>query len=99
MGSKTDKARRTLNAVDLVEVSLVTFPSNTKAIITGVKSELNTIREFESWLRDAGGYSIAQAKAIAASGYKAVASLRDEDGEADDAAELKALAEFIRKLI
>jgi HK97 family phage prohead protease len=98
MGSKTDKARRTLNAVDLVEVSLVTFPSNTKAIITGVKSELNTIREFEGFLRDVGGFSIAQAKAIAASGYKAIAYLRDEDGEADDAAELVKLAAFIRKI-
>lgn len=98
LNPKTDKARRTLNAVDLVEVSLVTFPSNTKAIITSVKSELNTIREFENWLRDAGGFSIAQAKAISANGYKAIANLRDEDGEADDAAELKALAAFIRKI-
>lgn len=94
MGSKTDKARRTLNAVDLVEVSLVTFPSNTKAIITGVKSELNTIREFENFLRDAGGFSISQAKAIAANGYKAIATLRDEDGESDLSAQLKKLADL-----
>ena len=31
-------ARRTLKSVDLVEVSLVTFPANTRARITGVKS-------------------------------------------------------------
>jgi uncharacterized protein len=31
-------ARRTIKAVDLVEVSLVTFPANTRARITGVKS-------------------------------------------------------------
>lgn len=84
MGTKNDKARRTLNAVDLVEVSLVTSPSNEKATVTSVKSELNTIREFENFLRDAGGYSIAQAKAIAADGYKAIATLRDEDGEAEE---------------
>jgi uncharacterized protein len=30
--------RRTLKAVDLVEVSLVTFPANTRARVTGVKS-------------------------------------------------------------
>jgi HK97 family phage prohead protease len=94
MGSKTDKARRTLNAVDLVEVSLVTSPSNTKATIISVKSELNTIREFETFLRDAGGFSIAQAKAISANGYKAIADLRDEDGEADLSAELRKLVDM-----
>jgi uncharacterized protein len=31
-------ARRTIKSVDLVEVSLVTFPTNTRARITGVKS-------------------------------------------------------------
>jgi len=31
-------ARRTIKAVDLVEVSLVTFPANTRARVTGVKS-------------------------------------------------------------
>lgn len=97
LGSKHDKARRTLNAVDLVEVSLVTSPSNHKATILSVKSELTTIRDFERFLRDAG-FSITEAKAIAANGYKAFANLRDEDGEADPSAELKQLAEFIRKL-
>ena len=33
-----------------------------------------------------------------ANGYKAIAVLRDEDSEGDDSAELKKLAEFIRKL-
>lgn len=84
LNPKTDKARRTLNAVDLVEVSLVTFPSNTKATILSVKSELNTIRDFERFLRDEGGYSISQAKAISANGYKAIADLRDEDSEAEE---------------
>lgn len=100
MGTKTDKARRTLKAVDLVEVSLVVSPSNVKATITGIKSELNTIREFENFLRDAGGFSISQAKAIAATGYKAIADLRDEDGEADhqDSAQLKKLADFISSI-
>jgi uncharacterized protein len=35
-------ARRTLKAIDLVECSLVTFPANTRARITGVKSGLHT---------------------------------------------------------
>jgi HK97 family phage prohead protease len=36
------KARRTLNAVDLVEVSLVTFPANVLATITSVKTSDGT---------------------------------------------------------
>jgi HK97 family phage prohead protease len=35
-------ARRTIKAVDLVEVSLVTFPANTKATVLSVKSALHT---------------------------------------------------------
>jgi uncharacterized protein len=38
-------ARRTIKAVDLVEVSLVTFPANTRARITGVKSALEAAPE------------------------------------------------------
>ncbi len=97
LGAKTDKARRTLNAVDLIEVSPVTFPSNTKATITSVKSELNTIRDFERFLRDEGGFSISQAKAIAATGYKAVATIRDECGDEED--EMKLRQAFIEKLL
>lgn len=44
----------------------------------GMKS-LTTIREFEDFLRDVGGYSHAAAKAIAAGGFKAT-DPRDEDG-------------------
>ena len=35
---KSGQARRTIKAADLIEVSLVTFPANSKAVITGVKS-------------------------------------------------------------
>ncbi|MFY9952382.1 HK97 family phage prohead protease [Bradyrhizobium sp.] len=38
-------ARRTIKAVDLVEVSLVTFPANTRARITGVKSGFEAVPE------------------------------------------------------
>jgi HK97 family phage prohead protease len=37
-GSGPNGARRTLKSVDLVEVSLVTFPADSRARITGVKS-------------------------------------------------------------
>jgi uncharacterized protein len=38
-------ARRTIKAVDLVEVSLVTFPANTRARVTSVKAQLETAPE------------------------------------------------------
>lgn len=90
--SKPEDPRRTLKAVDLVELSVVTFPANGKARISAVKSssEIDTIRDFEKFLRDVGGFSHGQAKAIAASGFKA-SDPRDE-ADAD-------LAEIIRRNI
>jgi uncharacterized protein len=41
-GAGPGGARRTLKAIDLVECSLVTFPANTHARVTGVKSGLYT---------------------------------------------------------
>lgn len=78
LGTKPDEPRRTLKKIDLMEVSVVTFPANGKARVSSVKNAgmVKTIREFEDFLRDAG-FSHAQAKAIASSGFKA--SPRDED--------------------
>ena len=47
---------RTLTAIDLWEVSLVTFPANEKARVTNVKSadELHAPKDAEKVLRDAG---------------------------------------------
>lgn len=47
---------RTLKTIDLWEVSLVTFPANIHAQVTGVKAfeDAQNIREFEAALRDAG---------------------------------------------
>jgi len=72
---------RLLKEIDLYEVSLVTFPANEKAKITRVKSLPQTEREFESFLRDVGGYPIAAAKAITAQGFKALGNLRDEEAK------------------
>jgi len=60
---------RTLTAVDLWEVSLVTFPANGKSRVTSVKAsdvtEIKTIRQAEKALRDAG-FSDDAAKAFLA---------------------------------
>lgn len=80
LGTKPDEPRRTLEAVDLVELSVVTFPANGKARVHAVKSagNIQTIRDFETFLRDAGGFSHAAAKAIASGGFKGM-DPRDED--------------------
>jgi hypothetical protein len=63
---------RTLTKLDLVEVSLVTFPANDDARVEAVKfklahGELPNIREFEKLLREAG-FSKSQATVVAGHG-------------------------------
>lgn len=78
--SYTDAGVRVLEDVDLMETSIVTFPANREALITGVKSAHKTEREFERFLRDAG-YSANQAKTIVSKGFKAIEGLRDATDE------------------
>ena len=62
---KTQKIRY-IKEADLWEVSVVTFPANVHALITGVKAfeAVQTMREMEQALRDVG-LSISQAKYVA----------------------------------
>lgn len=97
MRSKPEEPRRTLKAVDLVEVSLVTFPANGKARVTSVKNEFNP-REIEDGLRDAGLSRADSVKAVAV--FKEILQ-RDAEGLSDDprdevdAAEQKSTAELL----
>jgi HK97 family phage prohead protease len=68
---------RQLKAIKLYEISPVTFGMNPLAGIDSVK-QITTIREFEDFLRDVGGFSVAQAKALASGGFKALQTTRDE---------------------
>ncbi|WP_136617053.1 MULTISPECIES: HK97 family phage prohead protease [Mesorhizobium] len=96
--------KRYIKAANLREVSLVDDPSNVLARIYAMKAaaeddfadEIKTIREFEDFLRDVGGYSHAAAKAIAASGFKAQLDPRDEDRESVVAAIIADAANRIR---
>jgi HK97 family phage prohead protease len=62
---------RRLMDVDLWEISLVTFPMQTEARVTAFKTTgpITTLRAFETFLRDAGGFSRSEAKGIAAHGF------------------------------
>ena len=62
--------RRIIKSVDLMEISLVTFPMNPKAKVTKVKLAQMNVREIEHYLRDAGGMSMALAKQSANILYK-----------------------------
>jgi HK97 family phage prohead protease len=99
IGFKTLKSKkdeetgiRTLTEIQLWEVSLVTFPANDPARVTGVKAADMTERQFEEFLREAG-FPIAAAKTIVAKGYRALrdAAPNASNHEAAAAAELLAL--------
>lgn len=96
MGTKPEEPRRTLEAVELVEVSLVTFPANGKARVAQVKSaqDIMTIRDLEDILRDAG-CSRSEALAIC-SRFEAKADQRDAGADVAIAAGLDRLLSRIR---
>jgi HK97 family phage prohead protease len=85
----------------LVEVSVVAMPADSAARIESVKNDgleiairdISTIREFEYFLRDAGGLSKGAATALVAR----VKSLMGQ-GDPDQQAEEKRMAELIEKL-
>jgi len=57
--------KRIIKEVDLMEVSLVTFPMNTQATVRSVKGEKISIREWEKGMRDAFNLSRSEAKMAA----------------------------------
>ena len=86
------KGTRSLQDVDLFEVSPTPFPMNARALTTSIKSlksdnRLGTKREFEQFLRDAG-LSANEAKAFIAAGY---AGLDRRDDDTIDDEEIKRL--------
>ncbi len=66
-----EDGKRVIKELDLYEISVVTFPANDEAQLVAVKNmaeKINTVRDFERFLRDAG-FSRNEAKAIAAKGF------------------------------
>lgn len=90
--AKTETYR--LRHLDLWEVSLVTFPANEAAQVDAVKSALETPKEFERFLREAG-LSRDQAKALMAKGYKALDQREADEGLSES---LKSLTKQIERI-
>lgn len=95
--SRDDNYERRLTAVELYEISIVTMPAQPSALITNVKS----IRDWERFLRDAGGLSHRDAKRFIASGYKGMlrdgSSATDHHRDDDDIVDVDdSIAELIR---
>lgn len=91
---------RSLKTIWLDEVSLAPVGSgvNPAATVTDFKARaagVETIRQFEELLRDAG-FSRDRAKAIASCGFKAAAAPRDEDGKAEALAGIHRLTRMLR---
>lgn len=79
---------RLLKAVDLWEVSLVTFPMNELARVDAVKAAGMTEREFERALTRDAGLSRSVAQRLMAGGYDAVKAMRDSGAGLDELAAL-----------
>lgn len=75
---------RYLEEVDLKEISVVPFGMNERALVTNVKGQLPTEREFEQFLMRDAGLSAQQAKAFIADGFKALKGKRDAAGSEAD---------------
>lgn len=94
-GAEFDRERslRRIKAVDLWEISVVTFPANPKARVARIKAaapgasggaSLPTEREFERLLMRDAGLSRSQARTVLSAGYKALLTTRDAGGGLDE---------------
>jgi len=76
------RRRRMLKEVDLMEISLVTFPMNPKARVMSVKACDRTIREWETFLREEGELSRSDSKVCAKALVNSLTKHRD-DGQTE----------------
>jgi uncharacterized protein len=90
----------------LREISIVTDPSNAQAQITDVKSgellraieDIKTIRDLESMLRDAAGFTKAAATALVSRAKTVLAGEGDPAAQSAEARALSELTERLRRL-
>lgn len=105
LGTKPSEPRRFLEAVDLMELSIVTFPANDKARVGNVKALADfDPRELEDALRDAGFSQRDRKRAVAVfrdllrrdAGETPTETLCDEAAAAELVASIKRVTECIR---
>ena len=89
------RRKRFLRDVDLMEVSLVTFPMNDKAVVHQVKGADRTIREWEVLLRDVGDLSRMESKVAA----KAVVDALEQREVAEDFGDVLESIEKVKKVL
>ena len=87
---------RTIKKADLWECSVVTFPMNDAARIGAVKTieEIGDLNGAELYLREVGGVSRSEAKALVS---RVLAIARREVGRSDENADLKAITTLLEK--
>lgn len=90
--SKPEEPRRRIKRVDLIEVSLVTFPANARARVASVKGTDFTERDFERLLTQDAGFSRSEARVIIAQGFKSLQAMQDAGSS-----ELAAIVEQIQR--
>ena len=97
-GGKNDPYDRLIKKIDLVEISIVTFPANGKARISGVKSAaaMND-HELERILRDVLGLSQKEAKTVIARGFRALRA--DDDAGSEELKRMQALLQRNTQII
>lgn len=90
--AKTDV--RTIKQFELFEVSVVTFPMNDQARIGAVKSieEIGDLSGAELYLREAGGISRSEAKAL----VSRILSIARREAAPDASGEIKAITALLR---
>jgi HK97 family phage prohead protease len=87
-GTKPEEPRRTLKAVDLVEVSVVTFPANGRARVDAVKAEGLSRRELERRLTQDAELPRSVARQLMAGGFEAIKAMQDAGSWRDEVAAL-----------
>ena len=84
LGTKPKEPRRTLKKVELIEVSLVTFPANPKARVSAVKAGELTERDIERLLTRDAGLSRSEARALMRGGVAALKAMQDAGDELEE---------------
>jgi HK97 family phage prohead protease len=94
VGTKPSDPRRRLKRIDVMEISLVTFPANKRARVGNVKAAGLTERDFERLLMQDAGLSRSEARVVINSGFKSLLAMQD----AGDGGGSQELAELVQAL-